>query len=118
VFPNKNNLRKGNRDLLKAFYTARETEEVFERQMRLRLQGYDLQRLAQKVYDLVGVDPLRERGRYRMVVQARRVFCYWAGRDLGMSGAMIAKELGITQPAVSMAVKEGENIVRERRWKP
>jgi len=38
-------------------------------------------------------------------------------RDLGMSGAMIAKELGITQPAVSMAVKEGEQIVRERRWK-
>ena len=95
----------------------RETEEVFERQMRLRLQGYDLQRLAQKVIDLVGVDPLRERGRYRMVVQARRVFCYWAVRDLGMSGAMIAKELGITQPAVSMAVKEGEQIVRERRWK-
>jgi DNA-binding transcriptional LysR family regulator len=30
---------------------------------------------------------------------------------------MAAKEPGITQPAVSMAVKEGKQIFRERRWK-
>lgn len=95
----------------------RESEESFARRMHLRQAGYDIVRLAHKVKELVGVDPLRERGRYRPVVQARRAFCYWAVHDLGMSGTAVAEALGITQPAVSMAVREGQKLVMDQGWK-
>jgi hypothetical protein len=95
----------------------RETQESFEHRLRLKSEGYDLERLAHKVEELLGVDPLHARGRYRLLSQARRVFCYWAVRELGMSGTAVAKDLGITQAAVSMAVREGERITRERGWR-
>jgi REP element-mobilizing transposase RayT len=94
----------------------REAEETLERQMKLKHQGWDLERLAQRVKELTGINPLRERGRYRPVVQARRLFCTWAVHDLGMSGAALAKELGITPAAVSMAVRQGNWLIEERGW--
>lgn len=95
----------------------RESEKAFGKRMRLKQEGYDLRRVAQKVNELVGVDPLRVRGKNRQAVQARRVFCYWAVRELGVSGTVVAKELDITQAAVSMAVKEGERMTQERGWR-
>ena len=94
----------------------RQSEARLERHMRLRLEGYDLPRLAQEVEARLGIDPLAHRGRYRGVVEARRVFCYWAVHELGWNGTAVAHALGLTQAAVSMAVKEGERIVRERGW--
>lgn len=95
----------------------REREESFEKRLRLQRNGYDLPRLAHRVNELAGVDPLRERGKNRQVVKARRVFCYWAVRELGVSGTVVAKALDITQAAVSLAVKEGERVTREHGWR-
>jgi len=48
-------------------------------------------------------------------VQARSVFCCWAVRELGETATAVAQKLGITQPAVSIAVRRGEKIVREHK---
>lgn len=49
-------------------------------------------------------------GRYPKVVQARSLLCYWVVRELGVTATSLAKQMGLTQPAVSIAVKRGEKI--------
>jgi len=52
-------------------------------------------------------------GKDRINGKARSLFCYWAVRKLGYSEAFLAKELSITQPALSMSVKRGETKCRD-----
>jgi putative transposase len=51
-----------------------------------------------------------KKNRRPQVVQARSLFCYWASKKLGMSMTEIANRLGLTQPAVSIAARRGEEI--------
>jgi predicted transcriptional regulator len=55
--------------------------------------------------------------RKRIFVAARSGVSYWAVTELGTSGAEVARRLGVTQPAVSQAVKRGAMIIEERRLK-
>ncbi len=52
-------------------------------------------------------------GKYKKRVQARSVLSYWAVRELGETASYIAKEIGISQPAVPLPVERGERIVKE-----
>ncbi len=53
-----------------------ESEETLNNSLRLRLSGYDISKLADRVKELLGVNPLESPGRYKDTVKARRVFCY------------------------------------------
>jgi REP element-mobilizing transposase RayT len=90
----------------------RESEEAMDRRFRLKLSGYDMNKLASRVKQLFGTNPLESRGRYKETVKARRVFCYWASAELGIPGSELGGKLGISQPAASKAIREGERIVR------
>ena len=94
----------------------RASEEQMERRYRLRAQGYNLEKLTQKVGTVLGIEPERiwSQGKYKEIVQARSLFCYWAVRELGMSATELAKRLKISQPAVSISVLRGERISKER----
>ena len=48
-------------------------------------------------------------------VQHRSLLCYWAVRELGLPGTVVATKLGLTQPAVSRAVLRGERLAKEQR---
>ena len=52
---------------------------------------------------LTGKQPLR--------VKAKSLVCYWAVKELGMTGTEAGKLLGLTQPAVSKAVQRGEWVM-------
>jgi putative transposase len=56
-------------------------------------------------------------GKQRLRVRVRSVLCYWAVKELGMSGTSVAKLLNIGQPAVSRTVGKGENLVAEMNLK-
>jgi putative transposase len=43
--------------------------------------------------------------------------CYWAVSKLGFSATELSKKLGVSQPAVSIAVNRGESIARAERLK-
>ena len=45
-------------------------------------------------------------------VKAGSLVCYWAVRELGMSGTSVGKLLGLGQPAVSRAVVRGEKLTQ------
>jgi len=54
------------------------------------------------------------KGEYRI---KGSVVCYWGVRELVMSATELAKELGVSQPAVSMSVRRGEGIVKDQGFK-
>jgi len=49
-------------------------------------------------------------------VQARSLFCYWAVRELGVSATALAEKLGLSHPAVSISVKRGEKVAKEKGY--
>jgi putative transposase len=97
----------------------RVSEEQMERRCRLRVRGYDLEKLAKRVGRVLGIEPKQiwSQGRYSDLVRARSLFCHWAVREMGVSATELGRRLGLTQPAVSISVQRGERIAREKGLK-
>lgn len=93
------------------------SNERKSRYYRLESQGVDLVRLTQRVsgHFKISADRIVSPGRYPDVVKARSVLCYLAVRELGMKTTELARKVGLTQPAISMAVRRGEEISRQLR---
>jgi len=91
-------------------------EEGFERRYRLQAGGYDFGKLLRHAAELCGVsaEEISTGSKRPRVVEARRLLCYWAVRELGMSATAVAKRLTISQPAVSISARRGEKISRDR----
>ncbi len=47
------------------------------------------------------------------MVRARDIFSYWAIRELGQTGVAVARFLGVTPAAASLAASRGERIAEE-----
>jgi putative transposase len=90
--------------------------EELEQRERLKAAGYGLDNLALEVAAIFAIEPSRlfAAGKYPQIVQARSLFCYWAVRELGVTATALAKKLHLSQPAVSIAVKRGEDIAKEK----
>ena len=87
-----------------------EANEKYARQYELKSLGYDLSRLEEIVIGIYNIhrNELYSRGRHKTRAEARSLFCFWAVRELGISGTFLAKRLGMTQPGVVYAVSKGE----------
>ena len=92
-------------------------EEEMEKRYALRARGFDLEKVASRVSEVleVEVEDIWTRGRYRHVVEARSLFCYWSVRELGIPMSSLARRLGISIPAVSKSVTRGQNIAKTKR---
>jgi REP element-mobilizing transposase RayT len=92
--------------------------EQLERSYRLSAKGIDVAVLSSYVAGLFDLTPdqLLTPGRYPAVVRARSLFCYWAVRELGVTATDLAKQIGMTQPAISISVKRGEKIAKETEF--
>jgi REP element-mobilizing transposase RayT len=91
-------------------------DERLQRQDHLRAQGYTLERIARRVATVLGVEPdeVAAPGKQPERVAARSLFCFWAVRELGYTATALARMLGLTQPAVSIAVQRGEILARRQ----
>jgi REP element-mobilizing transposase RayT len=91
--------------------------ETYTRRQRLVARGVDLKTLSHAVagYFDLACDQLYIPGRYPVVVQARSVLCYLAVRELGLTATELARQMGLTQPAISMSVKRGAGILVENK---
>jgi hypothetical protein len=91
-------------------------EEGLERTYTLQAEGFNLEQIARRAASLFGIEakeiflPVK----YPQVVQARSLFCYWAVRELGQTATALARKLNLSQPGVTISVKRGEKIARER----
>ena len=92
-----------------------EQKEQFERCYSFKAQGYDIDRVVEKVAEVFEIKPEKiwQPGNQPLRVKARSLVCYWAVRELGMSGTSVGKLLGIGQPAVSRALARGEKFAEE-----
>jgi REP element-mobilizing transposase RayT len=107
----------GNSDFV--LEVLKQQDEHMERRYQLQAQGYDIEKAIARVSDLFSlskqqiISPSRQLHR----VKARSVLCYWAVRELGMSGSAVAQVLNIGQPAVSRAVGRGEKLANDMKIK-
>jgi len=98
-------------------HVLNEQDERMERRFRLREQGYDIEKVIERVASLFSlskqdiIDPSRQNHR----VIARSVLCYWTIRELGMSGSELAQMLRIDQSSVSRSFGRGEKLVNDMK---
>jgi putative transposase len=94
-----------------------DAKEQLEKRCQLQAQGYDLDKVALQVSSELGiaVEQVWAQGKDPLTVKARSLLCYWAVRKLGFSATELSKKLGISQPAVSIAVKRGEKIAQTEK---
>jgi putative transposase len=92
-----------------------QSEEHYERRHRLRRQGYDLDRIAERVSEVLGMKPeeVFSKGRQDRKVAARSLLCFWAARELGMSHTALAKKLEMSLAGVGFSVERGESIAQK-----
>jgi putative transposase len=91
-------------------------EETMEKRFALRSGGFDLGSVASRVSEVLGVKPetVWAKGKYRRIVEARSLMCYWAVRELGVPMSSLARKLGISIPSVSESVSRGRRIAEEK----
>jgi putative transposase len=90
--------------------------ETLRRREHLQIDDQGLYVLAQRAAALLEVDAqsVLTKTQQPAVVAARSLLAYWAIRELGVTATLLAKRLGLTQPAISIAARRGERIARER----
>ena len=93
-------------------------DESLERKYQLKSQGYDIDKLADRVAEIFSIKPeeIFQPGKQPVKVKARSLFCYWAVRELGFTMVELAPKLNISQPAVSICVQRGERIASENGY--
>ncbi len=91
-------------------------EETMEKCYALQSRGFDLERVASRVSEVLGVmsEEVWAEGKYRRIVEARSLLCYWAVRELGISMSSLARKPGISVPSVSESVTRGRRIAEEK----
>ena len=96
-----------------------EANEKYDRQYELKTLGYDLKKLEKMVSEIYQIDgdELYLRGRQKIRAEARSLFCYWAVRELGISGTSLARSLGMSQSGMVYAVNKGERVAKEKNYK-
>lgn len=99
--------------------TLKAANEAMERKSALHAHGIGLDEIANRVASLLSIDSAEvwASGRYRHIVKARSLLCYWAVRELGTSMALLSKKLNISIAAVSKSVVRGEKIAKDMNYK-
>jgi hypothetical protein len=64
----------------------------------------------------LGAAEVLSSGKYKKLLAARSVLCFWAVRELGISLTAIARRLGMSPPGVGYAVQRGEAIVHDNGY--
>ena len=90
--------------------------ESLERKYSLASEGYDINRLAERVAEVFSITPeeIFQPGKQPIRVKARSLLCHWATRELGMTMTELAQRFKMTQPAISMSAQRGERIAAEK----
>jgi REP element-mobilizing transposase RayT len=93
-------------------------DEKLKRKYRLQSEGFNLEMVANRVANLLGMQPeeVWASGRHRRTVEARSLLCFWATSELSISQTFLAKKLNISQPAVGLSVKRGEEVANREKY--
>jgi putative transposase len=92
--------------------------EAKEKRYDLQARGFTLPKVASRVAEVLGVETetVWAAGRYREIVQARSLLCYWAVRELGVTMISLSRRLDLTVTAISKAVIRGERLAKAHNY--
>jgi REP element-mobilizing transposase RayT len=92
-----------------------EQNERLERRFRLELEGYNFDRILERVAGAYNLKPeeVLSASKLPQRVKARSLLCFWALKELEMSGADVARRLNMSRSAVSRAVARGEKVATD-----
>jgi len=93
-------------------------DEALERRYALKARGVDIDFIAGRVSRLLDMPEADVwlPGRYKRLVAARSLICFWAVRELGESMASLARRFNISGVAVSKSVKRGADIAEQEGY--
>jgi len=93
-------------------------EERLKDRYRLKVEGYDLNRLTARVGEITGFTPeeLLDSARDMKRAKARSILCYWASEKLGITQSQLALILKLTPSAISHAVGRGRMLVKDGQY--
>lgn len=93
-----------------------EMDDLGKGNLRVAPRGMDLVSLAKRVCEVhrVWLGELRSGSRRQEIMEARRVLSWLAVRELGYSGAEVARYLGVTNSCITRAASLGEAPEKER----
>ena len=92
-----------------------QSEEQYERRHKLKRQGFDLHRIAERVAEVLEMEPDEVFSKGRQSRKVRSLLCFWAARELGMSHTALAKKLEMSPAGVGYSVERGESIAKNRQ---
>ncbi len=92
-------------------------EEELEQKYDLKAKGYDFDRVARRVAEVmtIDIDQVTAFGKSPQTVKARSLLCFWVHRKLGMTTIEIGRRLNISQSAVSRSSMRGQKIAKENQ---
>ncbi|GFO68351.1 hypothetical protein GMLC_19300 [Geomonas limicola] len=114
IFLNSDERILGDADFVDSALQA--SEEDLERKTWYHREDVTLEKLISIVASVLAIaeGEVCAVGKHPKQVQARSLLCYWAIREIGLTGVSMAKFLGISQPAVTQALERGERLAAER----
>ena len=77
-----------------------------------------MSKVEEKVGRIFGLkaSEIYSKGQKKARSEARGLLCSWAVREFGYRLTDLARKLGLTQPAISVAVKRGVELIREHHY--
>lgn len=89
-----------------------EAQEMFDQKYEIQTRGYDFNWLVKRVSKVLKIDSrdVLAHGKYRHIVKARSLLCFWGVRKLGMTTVDLSKRLNLAQPTISQSVMRGNKI--------
>ena len=92
-----------------------QAREKLDHRYRMRARGLTFESVLDRVRELTSVEPelILTKDRRLETVRARSLACYLAATELELTQSEISLKLGMTQAAVSIAIRRGAQFARE-----
>lgn len=99
--------------------TLKEADERLNRKYRLKKEGWDIDKVTEKVCDLLGVDKqdIKRLSKRSKLSEAKSLVAYFASRELGITGVELAEYFGITRSSISSAIQRGRGIAEKNEYR-
>jgi REP element-mobilizing transposase RayT len=96
-----------------------QSEESYKKHAVLKARGVDVDFIAKRVAALLDMpeQDVWKEGKFRDIVRARSLLCYWAVRELGETMTSLAHRMNISIVAVSKSVMRGADIAESEGFK-
>jgi len=92
-------------------------DEQFDQRCLLRVKEVDIERLAQIVAGVLGIEIAEVwlEGQKPASVQARYLMCHWA-KEIGLTPTEVGRKLKLSQSGASRAAQRGAELATSRGW--